>query len=246
MRFWMIAVLALAFLGLSLSAFGDGSTIPHPPPASPFNGDEDPNDPPPSSVPDGWIVTKGSWTWSSNRFTNSGMDDERIFHAIPEALDGSVGYEVRFNGMLTQDGPGWGFYFNAALTPTDNTVTGYSFQYDPGYAPGSYILWEWVNDVPTLMTSANHPQDFGVDHEFILRILPDSFSVSQDGEEVLTYEGPLTMPRDLIGFRTWIYSTASFSNPDVDEITVTPEPTVLSLLAVSIPLLARSLRRRGS
>jgi fructan beta-fructosidase len=152
----------------------------------------------------------------------------------------ALGYLVSFSAML-DNGPGWGLFFNSRVDRS-NRVSGYTFQYDPGYGRGAYLLRRWVNNRESVIKAVSASLDYDVSHTFTLDITPGSLSISQDGGEVLAYTGNLPVQGDVLGFRTWGSTDATFQNVAVQSAGVAgsvPEPTTLCLLGLGGLLLVR-------
>lgn len=187
-----------------------------------------------SGPPSEWVVSEGSWEWTPLGLSNDASGENRVFL---DALSGLEQYAVSVSAVLDQ-GNGWALFFGADLDGK-NRVSGYTFQYDPGYGGGAYLLRDWSKNKESVLASVAAPLDLGVGHDFQFDVTATSFRAVQDGVEVLSFDGALSPAGDLLGFRTWSNSDATFANFQLASV---PEPSCAALLAGGSLLL---MVRRG-
>jgi hypothetical protein len=128
-------------------------------------------------------------------------------------------------------GLGYGVWARANLT-NGSSVTGYSFQYDPGYATVSsfgkaLLLRLWNNGRECGTPLAKVPFPAGVDvyspHDIMVVVKGDTLYATIDGKVVFNVDslkdavakngcGMSAPTGSEIGFRTWSSSTATFTN----------------------------------
>jgi hypothetical protein len=179
-----------------------------------------------------WMVTKGTWEWTSEGLSNSSNGENRILFSLDELggqADLSQGYTVSFSAMV-DSGKGWGFFFDSGMN-SSKKVNGYTFQYDLGYSSnGSYLLRNWTNDSEGVTRSTGASLDKNIYHNFVLNIDTDSLTVYQDGSQVFSYTGNLSSKGSLIGWRTWGNTDCTFRNLSVSSV---PEPASLLLFVLA-------------
>ncbi len=166
-----------------------------------------------------WNNTNGQWQSQNNVLTSTGAGENRIFTSID-----TKEITVQFDAQL-EKGKGWGLLFGSSLN--NNKVTGYAFQYDPGYGSGAYLLRGWNNDRENII----HRVDAALDnnrHNFQFNISENSFVALRNGQEIFSYEGDLQASGDLLGFRTWSNSVAHISNMHINN--AVPEPTAILIM----------------
>ena len=183
----------------------------------------------------GWTTTHGEWAWTTAGLTNAVPGENRIFLDV---LSDVTEYEVSLAATLDA-GNGWGLFFGADLDDA-NRVSGFGFQYDPGYGGGAYLLRKWQSNNESVLAAQFAGLDLHVEHDFALTIAPDSFCVYQDGVEVLSYDQELAPAGSLLGLRTWTTSEATFSDFAVSSV---PEPASLLVMMVGTVVAFGSRRR---
>lgn len=113
-------------------------------------------------------------------------------------------YSVALNGANLSSGWGYGLMFRAELTP--NGMTGYVFQYDPGYSPGAFIIRKWVNgrelNPPIAVARAPSYDWYGEPHDIRVDVKGNTFTAYVDGVAVLT-AADSTYTSGGSGLRTW-------------------------------------------
>jgi fructan beta-fructosidase len=186
-----------------------------------------------------WQTTQGKWTSDETGLSNSKKGENRIFIVIPK-LDS---FRIDLTASLEQ-GKGWGIWFSSSLDEKYR-VSGYNFQYDPGYGSGAYLLRRWQKNRESVIAAEMEELDFGTFHDFNLVVSPTSFQAFQDGELVLSYAGKLDTSNSTLGLRTWSNSQATFQDLTIGagSFTAAPEPaSLLMLTGAGIALVG--IRRR--
>jgi hypothetical protein len=85
-------------------------------------------------------------------------------------------------------------------------MNGYSFQYDPGYYPGSFIFRKWVNGreiaTPFAVSKAPGFDWYSAPRDVRVVVKGDTFTAYVDGQPVLTAQDS-TYTSGGTGLRTW-------------------------------------------
>jgi Flp pilus assembly pilin Flp len=155
----------------------------------------------------GWVVEDGSYC---NQSTPDG--ERRTFAGDPTWTD----YSVTVRVDLSQ-GNGWGLYFRST---NPDQVSGYVFQYDPGYGQGEFLFRQVVNGSersPFARQSAPAAYQWHNQWRTInVRAEGDTFTALLDGQQVL--QGTHSEFRSgQVGLRLWDSSKACF-----DDVVITP------------------------
>jgi len=120
-------------------------------------------------------------------------------------------YVVSVDGATLASGWGYGVAFRLQDTP--NGITGYMFQYDPGYYPGSFIFRKWVNgrelSPPIAVKKAPDYDWYGEAHNVTVAVKGDTFTAYVDGEEMLSVTDS-AYPTGGAGLRTWDSTVVCF------------------------------------
>ena len=168
---------------------------------------------------DNWNVTAGQWNWSEDGVNNAKSGENRLF---ADALGDRTDYQIKLSAALDA-GKGWGVWFGASLDSKDR-VSGYTFQYDPGYGSGAWLLRRWENNNESVIAQVDYNFDFGSYHDFTLDVTDTGFNAYQDGELVLSYEGDLPSDGNFVGLRTWSGSQARFHSFSLSDLPTVPTP----------------------
>jgi hypothetical protein len=111
-------------------------------------------------------------------------------------------YTVKLNGVNLKSGSGYGLIFRAENTK--NGMTGYVFQYDPGY--GAFIFRKWANGVelnpPFAVAPAQGYGWYNTSRNIQVDVKGDTFTAYVDGKPVLTAKDS-TYTGGGAGLRTW-------------------------------------------
>jgi len=113
-------------------------------------------------------------------------------------------YVVTLNDVNLSSGAGYGIVFRAENPP--NGMTGYVFQYDPGYSPGSFIIRKWVNgrelSAPIAVAKAPGYSWYNTPRDIKVVVKGDTFTAYVDGVQVLTAKDS-SYATGGAGLRTW-------------------------------------------
>ena len=165
---------------------------------------------------EGWLALDGdSWHLENNRYCTDPKDGEhRNFVGDTTWTDYNVSAQVEL-----KQGKGYGLYFRAANTSTDN-VNAYVFQYDPGFGHGAFLFRQVENGKERSPFARDWaPKDYNWYNQtrtISIQVKGDTFTAFIDGQQVLQGTHP-DYTHGQIGLRTWSSSAACF-----DDITVTP------------------------
>ncbi len=132
---------------------------------------------------------------------------------------GTDDYSVTLSGSDLTSGSGYGVAFRAEDTPTG--MTGYVFQYDPGYYPGSFIFRKWVNgkelSTPIAVAPAPGYSWYNTPRDIQVVVEGDTFTAYVDGVAVLTATDS-TYTSGGAGIRTWDSTKVCFDQFEMNSI----------------------------
>jgi len=157
-----------------------------------------------------WKVRRGKWSLGEP-MCNKSSGQGSVF------ADGYTGKDavITIDSAKLSRGNGYGVYFRA--TNVNKRLNGYTFQYDPGYGGGAFIIRKWVHghELPPLAVKKdrNFPWH-GSDNKIQLKIVGDTFTVFVNGEQVLVGKDD-TYKEGGIGLRTWDSTRACFKGISV-------------------------------
>lgn len=169
---------------------------------------------------DNWYSFYGhddNWTFNEG-------DDPNLCHTgdggdvlLAEGSDGSD-YNISADANLSS-GNGYGLFFRTTKNDAGR-IEGYTFQYDPGYGGGQFIMRKWVNgyELWPPFAAAAPPDNFdwhNVDRQVQVEVEGDTFTAKVDDEEVLTGSDD-SYPEGEAGIRTWGSSQACFDDFTVE------------------------------
>lgn len=162
-----------------------------------------------SSDLSGWDVLEGAkGSVANGKFCPPSYTRMINSCSISSSLDD---YTVMLNDANLSSGSGYGLAFRVENTPTG--MTGYVFQYDPGYSPGSFIIRKWANgrelNPPIAVKRAPGYDWYGSPHDVSVVVKGDTFTAYVDGEAVLTAKDS-TYKSGGSGIRTWDSTLACF------------------------------------
>ncbi|WP_129670733.1 family 16 glycoside hydrolase [Candidatus Chloroploca sp. Khr17] len=172
----------------------------------------------------GWTTKYGNWNLENGKLCG-GPRAGSIYRPIE-----ADNYRIKVDQSTLISGYGYGVFFRASNFDSSGSsapvgkVNGYSFQYDPGFYPGQFIIRKWTNGTEAApFARVNAPSGFvwsGVDRQIELEVVGNTFAVSLDGEEILraTDNQNPYMSGDM-GFRTWnADSKACFDDLSVEAL----------------------------
>ncbi|MBM3128563.1 MAG: DUF1080 domain-containing protein [Chloroflexi bacterium] len=156
-----------------------------------------------------WKIVNGNWQTKDGDLVG-GPGEGRIFHDLSHG-----DYTITVNGAVLNQGNGYGLWFRATNT---SNVNGYTFQYDPGYAGGAFIMRKWVNGnelSPFAVARAPGYNWYGTSRDIQIVAKGSTFTAYVDGKPVLQGSDS-TYTHGGVGFRTWSSTTARFGKISVD------------------------------
>ena len=169
-----------------------------------------------------WNVTSGSWIHDADGMSNAGNGEHRAF---VDLLDGATSYAIEFTATLYED-KGWGVWLSTSLDAQDD-ATGYTFQYDPGWTPDSYLFRRWENDSESVLSQVDLDVQYGQALNFRLEVDGEEFRAYEEGQLVLATNTMATHDGNLVGLRTWAGTEATFSDFTVTTIPSPPAGAVV-------------------
>ncbi len=169
-----------------------------------------------SSGPGKWRSFYGhddNWTFTDDedpQMCHTGRGGDLI---LAEGSQGSD-YTISTDANLSS-GNGYGVFFRASENE-NGRLEGYTFQYDPGYRGGQFIMRKWVNgyELWPPFATATPPAGFNwhnSDRQIQVDVKGDTFTTSIDGEEILVAQDN-SYTEGSAGLRTWSSSQACFDN----------------------------------
>jgi hypothetical protein len=167
---------------------------------------------------DAWKTQGSTWQVQNGRlsvgFPTSTQEDK----AIARDSSGS-NCAITLNAELFA-GNGFGVIFRESGDPA--SMNGYTFQYDPGYQGGQFIMRKWINGVEIWppFVAVSPPAGYqwqGVDRQIEVDAAGSTFTAMIDGKTVLTGSDS-TYSSGAAGLRVWAGGQASFANFSVTRI----------------------------
>lgn len=156
-----------------------------------------------------WTIQNGRWQIREERLCIDGPG--RIYRSFDRS-----DYVIDVSLARLTRGNGYGLFFRDSGGPKFN---GYSFQYDPGYGRGAFIIRKWINGnelaVPIARVDAPAGYDwYGSDRTVRLEVRGNTFVASIDGQPVVQARDS-SFDQGGIGFRSWDASSACFDDVSV-------------------------------
>ncbi len=158
-----------------------------------------------------WNIVRGSWQVLGGDLVG-GPNEGRIFHDL-----GQSDYVITVEGATLKRGNGYGIFFRAT---NPSRVNGYTFQYDPGYRGGAFILRKWVNgnELPPFAVAPARGYDWNASSRQVNVVVKgNTFTAYVDGVQVVRGTDS-TYTQGGIGFRTWDGTIAHFGGVSVDPV----------------------------
>ena len=162
---------------------------------------------------DGLTPLVGSWENRDGALVPTDRGENRLSYGDTNWKD----YEINVNANISE-GKGYGIYFRA---DGDNNISGYCFQYDPGYGKGAFLVRKVVNGKeksPIVRTWI--PDNFTVynqSHETTITSEGDHHVIKVDGQEIFDFHDS-TFSSGSAGFRSWGNSTVKFQDVIVSNL----------------------------
>jgi len=156
----------------------------------------------------------GKWKTKNGVLEPKGKGEHRLAFGDENWTD----YEITVNATLSK-GKGYGIYYRA---DGNRDISGYCFQYDPGYWPDSFLVRrvnngheEWLPfqrvTIPDGFPIYNQP------HEITTTVKGDHHVIKIDGAVVLDFYDS-TFSSGMAGFRSWGNSKVRFQNTTVNGV----------------------------
>jgi Flp pilus assembly pilin Flp len=156
-----------------------------------------------------WEAVIGNWQ-VVNGDLKGGPGEGRLFHQMSKA-----DYVITLDKATLNQGDGYGVFFR---TNNAQKVDGYSFQYDPGYGGGAFIMRKWVHGnelAPFAVASAPGYNWNAPNRQIQVAIKGNTYTAYVDGKPVVSGTDS-TYTKGGVGLRTWGNSTVSFGKVTVD------------------------------
>jgi Flp pilus assembly pilin Flp len=158
-----------------------------------------------------WISAPG-WGLFNGQVCNTTTGTRHIFNSCSRAPAIGSDYTVTVKVATLYTGSGYGIFFRQQAS---GPLSGYAFQYDPGYLAGEFIFRKWVNgvelDPPFAHTSAAGYSWYNIPRKISVVVKGSVFKAFVDDILVLT-ASDTTYPSGGIGLRTWDSTSACFDN----------------------------------
>jgi hypothetical protein len=177
---------------------------------------------------DAWDTFGNGWLIEDGELLMTQGGEQRALTGEESWTD----YVVKLGLAELSQGNGYGLYFRTTGEP--DSLTGYVFQYDPGYRTksspnGSFLIRKVENGQETPpIARADVPADFEWHdnaHDVAVDVSGETFDVSINGESVLTANDD-SYANGRVGLRTWDGSRATFDNLTVtNESAPAPAPS---------------------
>ncbi|MCK5849093.1 MAG: DUF1080 domain-containing protein [Caldisericia bacterium] len=163
---------------------------------------------------DNWNVSRGEYEIDNQgRLINTRNGEGRIFTDYS-----GDDFQMNIDVAQLTEGQGYGIWFRASDTGKNEAINGYTFQYDPGYGSGAFLLRKWENGHESSpFGRVNAPDyDWNSVHNVTLHVEGDTYTAYIDGEVVVSGSDE-TYQTGEVGFRTWGKSRSYFDNITIEE-----------------------------
>lgn len=162
-----------------------------------------------------WTIAQGGFTINNGVITNTKTGENRAFTKDYTGTDYSVNIDI----AQLQSGSGYGVWFRTDPSASKG-LNGYTFQYDPGYGSGEFIMRKWVNgneQGPFARISAKG-YNWNDPHNVKVNVVGNTFTAYIDENPVLTGKDS-TYTSGTAGLRTWDSTNATFQDFTVSDLT---------------------------
>lgn len=155
---------------------------------------------------DHWTLTEGA----NPELCYTGQSDDTLL------ADNSVGSDyIVFTDANLNQGSGYGVFFRSSKNE-NGRIQGYTFQYDPGYRGGQFIMRKWINgyELWPPFAAASPPSGYDwhdVERQVEVHVEGNTFTAVMDGDEVLVGKDD-TYTEGGAGLRVWSSGNACFDN----------------------------------
>lgn len=155
----------------------------------------------------------GSWENRGGTLVPTGRGENRLSFGDKNWED----YELNVNADLSK-GKGYGIYFRS---DGDSKISGYCFQYDPGYGKGAFLVRKVVNGKEKSPFQRTWiPNDFPVynqSHEISITVEGDHYVIKVDGEEIFNFHDN-AFSSGSAGLRSWGKSVVGFQDVTISKL----------------------------
>jgi prepilin-type N-terminal cleavage/methylation domain-containing protein len=149
----------------------------------------------------------GKWNTRDGILTTEGSGERRLAFGDTSWKD----YSLAATATLAS-GQGYGIYYRAS---GEKDITGYCFQYDPGYGSGKFLVRKVVNGIEqSPIQRVRIPDGFPVynqSHQVEVSTQGDRHVIRVDGEVILDFEDD-AFASGSAGFRSWGTSRVGFQD----------------------------------
>jgi len=159
---------------------------------------------------DGLTPLQGKWALQGEALTNTGGGEHRLAFGDTAWTD----YETTLRATL-DTGKGYGVYYRA---DGERNITGYCFQYDPGYGKGAFIVRKVVDGkesgpIARVAIPEGYPV-YGTAHDIAIAVDGDRHVIRIDGETLMDFQDA-SFASGATGLRTWGNTAAAFDSVSV-------------------------------
>jgi Flp pilus assembly pilin Flp len=189
--------------------------------------DADGSNPPPSIPPkvvwtdelqdlSQWTTLQGDWQASEGFIRNTSDSEGRIMSNFS-----GEDFVVNIDSAHLLQGNGYGIWLRANNVNPDNhnEINGYTFQYDPGFLGGEFIIRKWENGQQQEPLARVPAEGFNWNDPHSLKVLVegDTFTVFVNDEERLSAQDS-SYSSGYVGLRTWSDTRVEISGLSIEEI----------------------------
>ena len=159
---------------------------------------------------EGLNVLMGGWEINGESLVPTGPGENRLSFGDESWED----FELRLNAEITS-GKGYGIYY---LSDGKEDISGYCFQYDPGYGSGAFLVRK-VEDgkeqspIQRMWIPENFPV-YNQSHEISVSIKDNNHVITVDGVEIFSFQEE-SFTSGSAGLRSWGSSAVSFQDVTV-------------------------------
>lgn len=155
----------------------------------------------------------GTWEIQNGALAPTGRGERRLAFGDNSWED----YELSVNTDISS-GKGYGIYYRA---DGEKKISGYCFQYDPGYGKGAFLVRKVVNGKEQRpFQRVRIPDGFPVfnqSHETTITVEGDHHVIKIDGEEIFNFSDD-TFASGSAGLMSWGKSEVSFQDATVSKL----------------------------
>ncbi len=186
--------------------------------------DQPPSDPSPTTVIwkddlqnlDQWNSLQGDWEASEGFIRNVSDSEGRIMTNYS-----GEDFVVSIESAHLLQGNGYGVWLRASNVDEENhtQINGYTFQYDPGFLDGEFIIRKWEDGVEQEPLARVSAEGFNWNDPHSLRVVAegDTFTVFINDEEMLSAQDD-SYASGYVGLRTWSNTRVEVSGFTIEEI----------------------------